>query len=153
LLIVNDPVARGTGKSAVAVLSPARLLRGQVGVVGLWAGLAGPTALSGVIRSREFDSHRYNPSDPFVALTPGMRLGPYAIVSALGAGGMGEVSACADVKHVGESSPSHCNDPNWDWRTFDLDRDLAKQTKWTTEYRMRPIPTSRNLRAAALTMP
>ena len=33
-----------------------------------------------------------------MALAPGVRLGPYAIVSALGAGGMGEVYPVTDTK-------------------------------------------------------
>ncbi len=33
-----------------------------------------------------------------MALAPGVRLGPYAIVSALGAGGMGEVSKARDTR-------------------------------------------------------
>ncbi len=33
-----------------------------------------------------------------MALAPGVRLGPYEIVSALGAGGMGEVDRAPDTK-------------------------------------------------------
>ena len=39
----------------------------------------------------------YNPATA-VALTPGIRLGPYEVISAIGAGGMGEVYKARDAR-------------------------------------------------------
>ncbi len=50
------------------------------------------SSLSGV--TREPDCRR----DPPLSLTPGTRLGPYEVVSAIGEGGMGEVFRARDTK-------------------------------------------------------